>query len=103
MVDKIYSIQELQSLIRPIAVKHGVDRVYLFGSYARGNASGNSDVDLRVDKGKVRGMFALGALYSDLEARLKKNLDLLTTGSLDPDFLNSIGNEEILLYDRFEA
>ena len=73
-------------------------RVYLFGSYARGEATQNSDIDLRVDKGRLRGLFALGALYADLEDHLGKKLDLLTTGSLDQKFLQSIANEEVLLY-----
>lgn len=66
MRDQIYSVGDLRAIIAPIAARHGVERIYLFGSYARGEATKNSDVDLRVDKGNLRGMFALGALYSDL-------------------------------------
>ena len=35
---KVYTIKELVSVISPIAEKHNVSRVYLFGSYARGEA-----------------------------------------------------------------
>ena len=69
MRDQIYSVGDLRAIIAPIAARHGVERIYLFGSYARGEATKNSDVDLRVDKGNLRGMFALGALYSDLDNR----------------------------------
>ena len=86
-----------------LAAQYGAKRVYLFGSYARGEATKNSDVDLRVDKGNLRGMFALGALYSDLEDSLGKDLDLLTTGSLDQQFLDQIAGEEIVLYDRTKS
>lgn len=48
-------------------------------------------------------MFALGALYSDLEDSLGKDLDLLTTGSLDQRFLDQIAGEEIVLYDRTKS
>ena len=99
MQNGIYTVNEIQSVVAPIAARHGVERVYLFGSYARGNPSRESDIDLRIDKGKLKGLFALGSLYSDLEARLQKPLDLLTTGSLDTAFLRSIKNEEVLLYD----
>ena len=58
MQDQIYSVGDLRAIIAPIAARHGVDRVYLFGSYARGEATENSDVDLRVDKGSLRGMFS---------------------------------------------
>ena len=103
MQNEIYSINDLQSVVAPIAAKHGVERVYLFGSYARGNPSKDSDIDLRIDKGSLKGMFALGALYSELESHLHKPLDLLTTGSLDSAFLRSIENEEVLLYDRSKS
>ena len=100
---KIYAIDELRALISPIAAQYGVGRIFLFGSYARGQATENSDVDLRIDKGNVRGLFTLGALYSDLEERLGKKLDLLTTGSLDQQFLSHIAQEEVLLYDHTQS
>ena len=41
MRDQIYSVGDLRAIIAPIAARHGVDRVYLFGSYARGEATKN--------------------------------------------------------------
>lgn len=99
-MDKVYTIDEIKSIVAPIAAAHQVSRIYLFGSYARGNADANSDIDLRVDKGQLKGLFSLGALYADLEDSLGKKLDLLTTGSLDPKFLQSIANEEVLIYGQ---
>ena len=98
MMDKIYTIDEIKSIVAPIAAAHDVDRIYLFGSYARGEATASSDIDLRVDKGRLRGLFALGALYADLEDSLGKQLDLLTTGSLDQKFLQRIAKEEVWIY-----
>ncbi len=97
-MDRIYTIDEIKSIVAPIAKAHDVGRIYLFGSYARGEATAESDIDLRVDKGKLKGLFALGALYADLEDGLGKRLDLLTTGSLDQTFLKSIAKEEIMIY-----
>ena len=78
---------------------HPLPKHMVFGSYARGEATSSSDLDFRVDKGSLRGLFALGGLYSDLEESFGKELDLLTTGSLEPKFLNHIANEEILVYE----
>ena len=97
-MDRIYTIEEIKNIVAPIAKNHHVDRVYLFGSYARGEATANSDIDLRVDKGNLKGLIALGALYADLEDGLGIKLDLLTTGSLDECFLKHIAKEEVLLY-----
>ena len=96
-MDRVYTIDEIRSIVIPIAAAHNVERIYLFGSYARGDATADSDIDLRVDKGKLKGLFALGALYADLEDGLGKQLDLLTTGSLDQKFLQIIEKEEILI------
>lgn len=94
------TIEEIQRAVEPIAKKYGVERVYLFGSHARGDANESSDVDLRIDKGNLRGMFALCGLYTELEAALKSKVDVLTTGSLDDEFLNRIKKEEVLLYGK---
>ena len=100
MTDRIYSVDEIKHVVAPIAQHYGVDRVFLFGSYARGEATSDSDLDLRVDKGALQGLFALGGMYAELESALGKKLDLLTTGSLDQRFLNRIASEEILIYAK---
>ena len=90
---------EIQHIVSPIAAKYGVDRVYLFGSYAKGTNTSASDVDLRIDKGAVRGM-QMAFLLSDLEDALQLPVDLLSTTALDDQFLNRIKKEEKLLYER---
>lgn len=98
--NKIYSIDEIKAIAVPIAKQYGIERLFLFGSYARGEASENSDIDFRVDKGKLKGLFALGGLYADLEDNFGKKLDLLTTGSLEQSFLDKISKEEVLIYEN---
>lgn len=98
-MSKIYTIEEIRAIVAPIAAQHGVERIFLFGSYARGEANEDSDIDLRVDRGRL-GLIALGGLYCDLEDALETALDLVTTGSLDESFLRDIAKEEILLYER---
>ncbi|MHB8126576.1 MAG: nucleotidyltransferase family protein [Desulfitobacteriaceae bacterium] len=98
MSAKRYTIEDIKTIVEPIARKYSVERIYLFGSYARGNITENSDVDLRVDKGSLKGMFALCGLYTEIEEALQMKVDILTTGSLDNDFLHEIQKEEVLLY-----
>lgn len=95
-----YSIDEMKRIVAPIAGKYGVDRIFLFGSRARGDHTPESDIDLRLDKGKIVGAFTLCKLYSELSEALQSKVDLLTTGSLDEEFLRDIKNDEVLLYDR---
>ena len=95
----LLSIKDIQEIVAALGREYGADRIFLFGSYARGTASPDSDVDLRIDRGRIRG-WALGGLLIDLEQALGKKVDLLTTGSLDQEFLASIRREEVLLYER---
>ena len=58
----------------------------------------SSDVDLRIDKGSIRGL-ALAGLLVDLEDALGLKVDLIPTTSLDGQFLSSIQEDEVLLYE----
>ena len=93
-----YSIQELKDIVTPLAQKYGAQRVYLFGSYARRDMTESSDVDLRIDKGSIRGL-ALAGFLVDLEDALGLKVDLIPTTSLDGQFLSSIQEDEVLLFE----
>ena len=56
MNNKVYSISEIKDIIHPIAHKYGVDAMYLFGSYAKGQATSRSDLDFIIDKGELIGI-----------------------------------------------
>ena len=93
-----YTLDEIKSRSIPIAQKYGVKRLGLFGSYARGDMTDSSDIDLRIDKGSIRGL-ALAGLLVDLEDALGIPVDLIPTTSLDTRFLESIHPDEVLLYE----
>ena len=95
---KIYTIEELKAIIIPIAKKYGIQKVYLFGSMARGDGDENSDIDLRIEKGALKGLLALGGFYAEISEALQKDVDVVTTGSLDQEFLDEIKEDEVLLY-----
>ena len=94
------SIDEIRDIVIPVARAYGVERVALFGSYARGDAKLSSDVDLHVDKGSIKGLFRLAGFQRELEEGLSVHVDVLTTGSLGPIFLDRIKREEIVLYEQ---
>ena len=56
----IYTLEEIRSRVTPIAKQYELKAVYLFGSYARGDADENSDIDLLVDTAGT----ALTSLFS---------------------------------------
>ena len=91
--DMRYTVDEIKEIVAVLAAQYGADRIYLFGSYARGDANKDSDIDLRIDKGSIRGL-QIGGPAADLEDALG-----ISTGSLDSKFLNAISDDEVLLYE----
>ena len=95
--------------LMPIANKYHLKAVYLFGSYARGTATESSDIDLLIDTSgtELKSLFALGALYCDLENALHKPIDLITVSSLeqktqmqgDLQFRETINQERVSIFD----
>jgi predicted nucleotidyltransferase len=99
-MEKVYTLDEIKNIVNEISKRHGVERIFLFGSYARGNAKPDSDLDFRVDKGRIRGLFALGGLYADLQEAFGIPVDLLTSESLDEAFRKEIASEEVQIYGQ---
>lgn len=93
-----YTIDEIRSIITPIAKEHGVASVSLFGSYSKGTASAGSDVDLKIEKGLLRSLFQLSGFRLAVEDALKVPVDLVTSESSDRGFLAQIEKDEVLLY-----
>lgn len=93
----IYSFQEITDRVRPVAEKYGLRSVYLFGSYARGDATEDSDVDLLIDYGDYsksganRGMFWIGGLYNDFCDVFEKEVDMVTVGGLEQNRGKEVG------------
>ena len=104
----VYSLEEIRQIVVPIAVKYNVKAVFLFGSYARGEATEASDIDLIADTAgsDLKGLFALGELYCELEDAFSKKIDLVTVSSLEQRiqlpseklFRENIKNERVVLY-----
>ena len=91
-------IPEIKYVVSRLGREYGAQRIWLFGSYARGDMTPTSDIDLRIDKGRIRGI-EMGGLLLDLEDALGVPVDLIPTGSLSERFLSSIQKDEVLLYE----
>jgi len=105
----IYTIEQLKERIIPVAEKYQLRAVYLFGSYARNEATEGSDVDILIDKTDsiVKG-WIIGGLYSDLCESIGKQVDMVTTGALEQDnakertpwLVENVLRERVKIYDR---
>jgi predicted nucleotidyltransferase len=93
-----YTVEKIREIVSPIARRFDVQRMWLFGSYARGDFDLDSDLDFRVDMDKECGFFKLGSFYAELEEALGMKIDLLTTGGMNDEFLKQVANDEIIIY-----
>lgn len=92
-----YTIDEIREKAVPIAKKYGVKKLSLFGSYARGEADADSDVDFLIERGKIRGLQYFG-FVQDLEDEFQCHVDVVMDGSSDKIFLAEIKTDEVILY-----
>ena len=95
------SIEEIKTYIIPVIKKYPVKRVILFGSYARGDATETSDVDIIVDsQGHLRNrkIFALGGELLDVLPVRVDVYDILEI--MKPSVMyDNIINEGVVIYD----
>ena len=97
----------IKCLILPIAIKYGFDKIFLFGSYARQDATPDSDVDLFVEGGNITGLVQYAAALEDFQEALGRTVDLLEKKTLiaspresSKRMLRNIQREGILIYDK---
>lgn len=94
----ILSLKDIRDTVNDILQNYEVEYCYLFGSYSKGNARENSDVDLLLAS-SVSGLDFYG-LVEKLRTRLHKKVDLLTVDQLKDNFqlINDILKEGIKIY-----
>ena len=79
--------------------KEGANKIGVFGSYAKGNASSKSDVDILVDFTKSKSLLDIVRIERELFEKLYVKIDLCTRKSISPYLINQIEGEEVLLYE----
>jgi len=80
--DSDLTLEELCEVIAPIAVKHGIIKVYLFGSKAWGDNSKESDYDFCIVVPSEYDLFDLGAILYDLQEALDAKVDIVCEDNL---------------------
>jgi predicted nucleotidyltransferase len=73
----VYDIAEIKRRLEPVFRANGVKSAVLFGSYAKGEASADSDIDILVDSGR-RGLDFVELIEYVREA-LQKEVDVVDT------------------------
>ena len=74
--------EAIAEITRRLVDYYRPERIYLFGSVARGEASDESDVDFLVDFEPGRSLLDLGGLRVELEALLGRRVDVVTEAGI---------------------
>ena len=99
MQASVFTMEQIAAAVKPLADKYRVKEIYLFGSYARGEAEENSDLDFLVFGGEMFRRTMIFALAEDLREVLKKNVDVFEITEVNPDsnFYQTIMKEKVLV------
>lgn len=87
------AIAQIKKLTEPIFKEYGVEKAYVFGSYARGDYNENSDIDIIIVAKNIRSLLIIGAILEALKQALKKEVDLIEEECFDEDIIDELDKE----------
>ena len=88
-------LSTLKKRIIPILKRNDVIRAGIFGSYARGEATKKSDIDILIKYNKKKSLLQLVGLKLEFEDTLGKNVDLIEYSIIHPLLKERIRKEEV--------
>ena len=95
----VLTIKRIKELTLPVFQKHNIKEVYLFGSYSRGEARKESDIDLFCEGGDIESLLDHVRVQRELKEVLGKDVDLITFGSsMNITFKNELDKDKIKLW-----
>ena len=100
--NRVLTLDSIRELVSPVLGKHGVIQAIIFGSYARGEATVSSDVDIVIDsKGKLSGM-AFFIASDEISKALPIPSDIYEKREIREGsaLYDRIKNEGVILYER---
>ena len=99
MNEKIYSQTELRQMVSPLLKKYSASYALLFGSYARGEATGKSDIDLVIVGDGGFKPFDVFAIAEELHEHSGKPVDVYELGEIRPNspFYHQVMAESVRL------
>ena len=95
------SLADITSVVSRVLPHYDVRQAYLFGSFARGNQTPDSDIDLRLACGDSMTFGTLYELSLELEEKLGRKVDIVTNPPehMRQAFRKSIEQDEVCIYE----
>lgn len=96
------AVKIMTPVIRQYFQEKPVKRVYLFGSYSRGEEDDKSDIDLLVtyDDSNNLSLLTICRMINELSDKLGHPVDMVEEGRLKPFAVSSVEKDKILIYER---
>ena len=98
---RLEDIKKFKKQLYQIATKHGIRKLYVFGSVARGESSEISDVDFLIEMEADASALGIGAFQFETQKLLGIHIDVIPTFTLpkveDKIFVQSVQSEAIAL------
>ena len=101
-MERVYSVDEIKQRLNPVFADYSIYKATLFGSYARGEARTNSDLDIITDShGEMQGV-EFFAMWSDAEDSVEKRIDMIELVDLreGTSIFDNVKNEGVVIYER---
>jgi predicted nucleotidyltransferase len=106
----VYTLEQIKKLVEPVAKKYNLKALWIFGSYARGEATEESDVDILIDytDSKVVSLFDMIRLNDEIKDVINKQIDLISTDGLyntkclftGTKFADEVSKQRVMLYEQ---
>ena len=105
MARRMYTVEEIKEICEPVFRNNPfVLRASLFGSYARGDQTPKSDIDVLVEMTEEATLLDESGLFLDLKCALRKSVDLVDVDakqySTTPELWANILREERPIYEK---
>ena len=103
-LEPVLSLETIKYLLLPVVKKYDIKSLSVFGSYARGEATALSDIDILIDGGNYNGLVGYMNMINAMKESLGKDVDVVTLSSLkentsqaDIAFRQNIENDKVVL------
>jgi predicted nucleotidyltransferase len=90
--------KKIRESIVAILSRYDAERIAIFGSYARGEARDNSDIDILVRFARPKSLIQIVQIEDEIRKSIHMNVDLVTEKAVSPHLAGTIHRDEVVIY-----
>ena len=90
--------KKIQETIVSILTRYDAERIAIFGSYARGEAGENSDIDILVRFTRPKSLIQIVQIEDEIRQSIHMKVDLVTEKAVSPHLAGAIQHDEVVIY-----